>query len=75
MHQNRKRGMEPMKLKANEMVYARGYKSEQAAYDAICDEISEGLMSECERPREASYKTKTGATRWAIVITADGLSV
>jgi hypothetical protein len=56
------------KLVPGELVWSYGHMSRDAATESAWDDISEGSLSHCEKPREIAYRTAKGATRWAVVI-------
>lgn len=48
--------------------HAYGYRTHERAELAIIDDMSEGLLSECERPRVAAYRTKDGRKLYRILV-------
>lgn len=60
-------------IKHNEYVYSRGKLTREIAEDRIVDLMSEGEISECEKPRAVRYTAPEGAARWAIVLTDTAL--
>lgn len=48
--------------------YAFGYRTRERAEEAIIDHMSEGLLSPCERPHVAAYRTRDGRKLYRIVI-------
>jgi hypothetical protein len=59
------------KLVPGEILWSWGHKSRDAATESAWDDISEGMMSECEKPREISYIARNGSKRWAVAILVD----
>ena len=59
------------KLVPGEIVWSYGHMSRDAATESAWDDMSEGSLSRCEKPREIAYKTAKGATRWAVAIVVD----
>jgi hypothetical protein len=49
--------------------YAYGYRTRERAEQVIIDDISESLLSPCERPHVASYRTKDGRKLYRILVT------
>lgn len=52
----------------NSYWYGTGYKTREAALNALEDMYAEGEVCEGERPVIQSYKNKDGATRYGIKI-------
>lgn len=48
--------------------YAYGYRTADAAEDAIENLCSEGEISTGENPKAESYRTQAGALRWRITL-------
>lgn len=46
--------------------YAYGYRSQQAALDAVEDMYADGEISPCNDPRVKAYETADGATRYGV---------
>jgi len=59
------------RLVPGEIVWSYGHRSRDAATESAWDDISEGSLSHCEKPREIAYRTAKGATRWAVAILVD----
>ena len=59
------------KLVPGEIIWSYGHKSRDSATESAWDDISEGILSWCEKPREIAYKTRDGKTRWAVAILVD----
>jgi len=53
------------------ITYAYGYRTREAAELAIIDDISECLLSPCERPHVAAYRTMDGRKRYRILIDSE----
>tara|TARA_R110002153_G_scaffold228830_1_gene381868 strand:- start:180 stop:392 length:213 start_codon:yes stop_codon:yes gene_type:complete len=51
--------------------YGYGYKTLERAYAEIEDDLSNDLLSLCERPRPRLYKNKMGQRRYKIVVDVD----
>lgn len=51
--------------------YTYGLKTLQRAYEVIEDDLSNDLLSLCERPRPRMYKNKNGQRRYRILIDVD----
>jgi hypothetical protein len=51
--------------------FATGYKTREAAEDAIWHAYGEGAVSEYEDPDTESYKTRDGRTRYRITVRED----
>ena len=49
--------------------YAYGYRTRERAELAIIDDTSEGLLSPCERPHIAAYRTRDGRKFYRILVT------
>lgn len=52
----------------NAATYAYGYRTRERAEKVIIDDISESLLSPCERPRVAAYRTKDGRKLYRIIV-------
>ena len=52
----------------NRYTYAFGYRSSEAAVEAIIDMCCAGEVSTAEGPRAESYRTQAGALRWRITL-------
>ncbi len=48
--------------------YGYGYRTRERAEEVIIDDISEGLLSHCERPYVAAYRTKDGRKLYRILV-------
>jgi len=48
--------------------YAYGYRTREAAEFAIINDIEGDLISWCENPRVAMYRTKDGRKRYSIIL-------
>jgi hypothetical protein len=59
------------RLVPGESLWSWGHKSRDAATESAWDDISEGTLSHCEKPREIAYRAKNGKTRWAVAILVD----
>lgn len=59
------------RLVPGEIIWSYGHKSRGAATESAWDDISEGSLSRCEKPRELAYRNRAGATRWAVAILVD----
>ena len=59
------------RLVPSEIVWSYGHTSRDAATESAWDDINEGSLSRCDKPREIAYKTARGATRWAVAILVD----
>jgi hypothetical protein len=59
------------KLVSGEILWSWGHKSRDAAIESAWDDISEGTLSRCEKPRELSYFARNGSKRWAVAILVD----
>ena len=59
------------KLVPGELIWSYGHKSRDTATQSAWDDISNGMLSECERPREIAYRNKQGAIRWAVTVMVD----
>jgi hypothetical protein len=59
------------KLVAGEIVWSYGHKSRDDATASAWDDMSEGMLSPCEKPREIAYRAQSGALRWAVAILVD----
>jgi hypothetical protein len=59
------------RLVPGEILWSWGHKTRDAATQSAWDDISEGAMSHCEKPREVSYLTSKGHKRWAVAILVD----
>ena len=53
------------------ITYAYGYRTRERAENVIIDDISECLLSPCERPRVAPCRTKDGRKRYRILIDSE----
>jgi len=53
------------------ITYAYGYRTRERAENVIIDDISECLLSPCERPRVAPYRTKDGRKLYRILIDSE----
>lgn len=53
------------------ITYAYGYRTRERAENVIIDDISECLLSWCENPRAAAYRTKDGRKRYRILIDSE----
>ncbi len=51
--------------------YAYGYRSHQAALDAIEAMYADGEISPCNDPRVKPYETTDGATRYGVQLLED----
>jgi hypothetical protein len=51
--------------------YAYGYRTQQAALDAIEDMYADGEISPCNAPRVKPYQTTDGATRYGVQLLED----
>jgi hypothetical protein len=49
--------------------YAYGYRTRERAKEVMVDDMSEGLLSSCERPHVAAYRTKDGRKLYRILVT------
>lgn len=49
--------------------YAYGYRTRERAEEVMVDDMSEGLLSPCERPHVAAYRTKDGRKLYRILVT------
>jgi hypothetical protein len=54
-------------IRPGERVWSWGHKSCDAATEAIWRDMSDGLLSYSDRPREVAYRTSAG-WRWAVAI-------
>jgi hypothetical protein len=59
------------RLIPGEILWSWGHKTRDAATKSAWDDISEGSVSRCEKPREVSYLTSNGHKRWAVAILVD----
>ena len=50
--------------------YAYGYRSRDAAEDALEDCFAAGEVSACEAPEVRSYRARSGERRWGISVRA-----
>ena len=57
-----------MKAPTIARTYAYGYRTRERAEEVIIDDISESLLSPCENPRVAAYRTKDGRKRYRILV-------
>jgi len=53
------------------ITYAYGYRTRERAENVIIDDISECLLSWCENPRAAPYRTKDGRKLYRILIDSE----
>lgn len=59
------------RLVPGEIVWSWGYRSRDAATESAWDDISEGRLSRCEKPREIAYRARDGRKLWAVAILVD----
>jgi len=52
----------------NEATYAYGYRTRERAEEVLIDDMSECLLSPCENPRVAPYRTKDGRKLYRIIV-------
>lgn len=52
----------------NRYTYAYGYRTADAAENAIEDLCAAGEISTGENPKASSYRTRDGRTRWCITL-------
>lgn len=49
--------------------YAYGYRTRERAEEVIIGDMSGGLLSPCERPHVAAYRTRDGRKLYRILVT------
>lgn len=59
------------KLVSGEILWSWGHRSRDAATESAWDDMSEGSLSRCEKPREIAYLARNGQRRWAVAILVD----
>jgi len=55
-------------MKPIAVTYAYGYRTRERAEEVIIDDISECLLSPCERPYVSAYRTKDGRKLYRILV-------
>ena len=58
-----------MKAPTITQTYAYGYRTRERAEEVIIDDMSGGLLSPCERPHVAAYRTRDGRKLYRILVT------
>lgn len=53
---------------ATRYTYAHGYKSRDAAQDALEDCFATGEVSQCERPKIEAYQSRLNGRRYMITL-------
>ncbi len=60
------------KIEVGEVIWSYGHKSYDDAMESAWDDMSEGQLSACDRPRPAMYINRDGVRRWAVAIQDGG---